>query len=331
MKEYIRNLAALGMNALMLYTEDTYEIKEYPYFGAFRGRYSESELRECDDYADLFGIEMIPCIQTLAHLHTPLRWNEFSKLKDTQDILLVGEEEVYHFIECMIQSASAPFRSRRIHLGMDEAHELGLGKYLDQNGFQDKFTIMNAHLNRVIALCRKNDLEPMIWSDMYFRIKSSTGDYYDVPETMNFSESERPSEELGIIYWDYYHEEEEYYKSYLDLHKKLSKKVSFAGGGWTWNGVAPNYSKMKATTNAALAACKEKKVKEVFCTLWQDNGAETPMKTAFVGITLFAEHSFHETVSENALKERFEALWKESYETYQLLDQFDHTKGTLPN
>ena len=35
----------------MLYTEDTYEVDNEPYFGYMRGRYSADELRELDDYA----------------------------------------------------------------------------------------------------------------------------------------------------------------------------------------------------------------------------------------------------------------------------------------
>ena len=45
-KRYINELSALGMNFLMLYTEDTYEVPEYPYFGYLRGRYTQDELRE---------------------------------------------------------------------------------------------------------------------------------------------------------------------------------------------------------------------------------------------------------------------------------------------
>ena len=50
-KKWIDRQAALGLNLLMLYTEDTYEIPEYPYFGYLRGRYSQAELREIDGYA----------------------------------------------------------------------------------------------------------------------------------------------------------------------------------------------------------------------------------------------------------------------------------------
>ena len=87
---YIRLEASLGMNTLMLYTEDTYEVPEYPYFGAYRGRYSASELRGLSEYADRFGIEMIPCIQALAHLKNALRWETMRGMQDTDDILMAG-------------------------------------------------------------------------------------------------------------------------------------------------------------------------------------------------------------------------------------------------
>ena len=72
-KGYIRQLALMGLNTLMLYTEDTYEIGNNPYFGYMRGRFTAEELREIDDYAYAYGIEVIPCIQTLAHLNAALR------------------------------------------------------------------------------------------------------------------------------------------------------------------------------------------------------------------------------------------------------------------
>ena len=99
-KRELRYLALMGFDSMMLYTEDTYEIKEYPYFGRMRGRYTEAELREMDDYADALGIELIPCIQALAHLERALQWGiEFGAFSDTSDILLVGEEKTYEFIE----------------------------------------------------------------------------------------------------------------------------------------------------------------------------------------------------------------------------------------
>ena len=49
-KKYIDILARLGYDTLMLYTEDTYEVENQPYFGYLRGRYSKAELKEIDAY-----------------------------------------------------------------------------------------------------------------------------------------------------------------------------------------------------------------------------------------------------------------------------------------
>ena len=62
----------MGLNAVCLYTEDTYEVPNEPFFGYLRGRYETSELKELDDYAADFGIEMFPCIQTLGHMEQVL-------------------------------------------------------------------------------------------------------------------------------------------------------------------------------------------------------------------------------------------------------------------
>lgn len=73
LKEWMDIMADLGYNTLMLYTEDTYEVDNQPYFGYLRGKYSQQELREIDSYASEKGIEFIPAIQTLAHLNSIFR------------------------------------------------------------------------------------------------------------------------------------------------------------------------------------------------------------------------------------------------------------------
>lgn len=166
-KAMIRILAKLGLNRLLLYTEDTYEVPELPYFGVYRGRYSREEIREIDEYAQIFGIELIPCIQTLAHLHNALKWSEAQKIMDTPDILQVGKEETYEFIEKLLTAVKDSFHTRKIHLGMDEAVQLGLGNYLKENGYKNSSELIKEHCARVLEICRKLGLEPMIWSDMY--------------------------------------------------------------------------------------------------------------------------------------------------------------------
>ncbi len=321
-KFMIRILARLGMNVLMLYTEDTYEVEDEPYFGAYRGRYSAAEIREMDDYAQKFGIELVPCIQTLAHLHNALKWPGGEKIKDTADILQVGKEETYQFIERMLTSVKENFHTDRVHLGMDEAVQLGLGNYLQENGYVKSSVLIREHCDRVLAICKRIGLKPMMWSDMYITANTGGG-YYEVPENADCSSWEKPDPELGMVYWDYYNADPKIYEKMLKVHKQLSPNTVFAGGCWIWNGIAPNYSRSFVCTKAALQICKKYQVQEVFCTAWMDNGAETPVDTILPGAALFAHLGFHKGFDQKALDEEFANATGGNLEDFLKLDQFD--------
>lgn len=321
-KSMIRMLAKMGMNVLMLYTEDTYEVSGDPYFGIYRGRYSKEEIKEIDAYANVFGIELVPCIQTLAHLHNALKWPGKEKIKDTADILEVGKEDTYFFIEQLLRTVKEAFSTNRVHLGMDEAVSLGLGNYLHHNGYKKSSVLIKQHCQRVLSICKKLDLSPMMWSDMYITANSGRG-YYDIDGTEDCTLWEKPEKELGLVYWDYYHKELKEYEKMLKVHKQISDNVIFAGGSWIWNGIAPNYSKTIECTLAALQACKEYKMKEVFCTLWLDNGAETPIDAALPGISLFAYAGFHKDYNKKEFEREFQNCTGESLGAFMVLDEFD--------
>lgn len=308
-RQFIRYMAVMGLNGLMLYTEDTYEIEELPYFGYMRGRYTTEELRDCDSYADLFGIEMIPCIQTLGHLQHALKWNYAGEIKDHQDILLPGEPKTYEFIEQMLSTAAETFRSKRIHIGMDEAFQVGLGRYLRENGYRDRFEIMNEHISKVLEIAGKYELQPMIWSDMYFNLLANDyqGHLYNVTADFSDENMDKIPEGVQFVYWDYGKGDEEGYEKIVDMHLKFGSLPVFAGGIHMWNSMAPNYGKTWTTSHPALRAAKKKGLKEVFATAWGDNGNETNHYVILAGLQLFAEHGYGDEVDDTLLAERLQA------------------------
>lgn len=328
LKRMIRAMALLGMNELFLYMEDTYEIEEYPYFGAFRGRYSKDELKECDSYGAMFGVELIPCIQTLAHLKTFLRWDASRELRDTAEGLLPEDEKVYALIDAMLKNLSECMHSRKIHLGMDEAINLGLGNYLNKHGFVNRLSIMKRHLTKVEEICEKYGFNPMMWSDMFFDLASSDGGYYGVPEDFEWPEDEKPGNNLTMVYWDYYHHDAGIYERMLRLHKKLSDKVYFAGGGWTWNGVAPNYGKAFDSTRIAMKVMKEQNVRKGFMTFWMDDGTETPFGTGLLPLILFAEEGFSKEAEDSRINDKLLLFQQASMEEWMLLNEFNCLPGT---
>ena len=307
----------------MLYTEDTYEIDEYPYFGYMRGAYTKYELKDLDKYAISLGIELIPCIQTLGHLKMALRWPFADAIKDRPDILLCDEPEAYKFIEGMLKTCRECFSTNKIHIGMDEAHDVGLGKYMDKHGFQNRFDILSRHLEKVKEMADKYGFEPMMWSDMFFRLTSETGDYYDMNAVVS-EDVRRKIPNVTQVYWDYYHEDINTYRTLLEKHIELGQNVVFAGGIWTWQGMGINYAKTLRTTVPALKACREADISDVFATMWGDDGGEVNVYSALLGMQLFSECANNEDVSEEQLRERFFECTGYDMESFKALEIDDY-------
>jgi len=272
-KKYIDLMKKLGFNTLMLYTEDTYEVDNQPYFGYLRGRYSKAEMKEIDAYALSQGVELIPCIQTLAHLNAIVRWREYHSCTDLNDILLIGDEKTYKLIDDMFSTLSQCVTSRSIHIGMDEAHMVGLGKYLDQHGYQNRSKILVEHLQKVCEIAKKYGFKPMMWSDMFFRLATGGGYYVDEVEFSDEVLSLVP-ENLELVYWDYYSEDKAHYEKMISHHRQFKNDMWFAGGLWCWNGFAPRNEFTIKSLKAAMPVMNEKCVENVFFTLWGDDGKE---------------------------------------------------------
>ena len=284
LKQFIREMAFMGHSWFMLYMEDVYEVEGAPYFGALRGRYSIQDLQEVDRYAQLFGVQLVPCIQTLAHMDQYFMWETIEyKYKDIDNIFNVGNAEVRTLLTRMIASLRKAFSSDIIHIGMDEAHNLGRGRYLDENGLKKRGDIMQDHLAFMKTLCTTYGFKPIVWDDMFF------GRYSNNKEDV---EPVIPNQ-VGLMYWDYYSGLAKHYQNHLQVCRTLTEKPMFAGGAWRWTGYIPHHKKTLETTLAAIEACRKERVKEVIVTSWGDDGSEAPLYTCMFGLVLYAYLDCH--------------------------------------
>lgn len=320
-KSWLRKLALLGYDMAMLYTEDTYELPGEPYFGNRRGAYSAEELRAVDQYARTLGIEMIPCIQTLGHLSQILKWSAYDAVRDTPSVLLVDEKKTYQLIEKMIAHCARTFRSRRIHIGMDETHDLGRGRFMDRHGYERGFEIFNRHLTRVRDLCRKYDLQPMIWSDMYFRMGSKTQDYYDKACVIPDEVKAAIPRDVQMVYWDYYHNDEAFYREWIRRHRALGAEPLMGSGIWTWATLWYGARQTEITVGPCLRACRQAAVKEIFFTLWGDDGAFCDFDSALAGLAWAAELAYTGEVNTRNLEKTFAAVCRGNYRQTLLASQ----------
>ena len=322
-KNYADIIAKMGYNTLMLYTEDTYEIPSQPYFGHLRGRFSQNELRELDKYCAGLGIELVPCIQTLAHLENMFKWyTEYENIRDCDEILLAGEEKTYALIEAMIESCASCFSSKKIHIGMDEAYNVGLGKYLKKHGFGDRFDIINDHLHRVCAITDKYGFEPMIWSDMFCKLALNITDQYADVNTQQILQKARLPENITLVYWDYYSTDYDRYVRMIRTNKMFGRKVIFAGGAWIWKSFAPRNCFSINANSAALRACRDEGIDGVIMTVWGDDSTECS-RYSILPTLMQTAAGLQGLTDEDGIKAAFEQAAGCSYDSFMLFDMLD--------
>lgn len=316
MKKLVDRLSEMGYTFLQLYTEDLFEVEGYPYFGYMRGRYTKEEIQDLDTYAKAKGIELMPCIQTLAHMSQIQRWQPHFGLFACSDTLFVGEEKTYQFIDAMFQSLSEYYTSRNIHIGMDEAFFLGMGQYLDKHGLRDKYDILCEHLNRVLEIAKKYGFKPMMWSDTFFGALERKG--CSTQEEVREAVKALPKD-VGVVYWEYYKTKIEEYATKLEKHKWLENEIYFAGGALSWNGFVPANEHTINAMRSSIQACIDTGVRNLMLTMWGDNGKECSyfaLLPSMFTVSEFAKGNFDMP----SIKEKFYQLYQIPFDDFMEVD-----------
>ena len=314
-KKMLDYLAVMGYNMMMLYTEDLIKLESRKYFGYMRGSYTVDDLREIDDYAYEYGIEVLPCIECYGHMEKYLMWPEAAPIKDTEKVLLAREEKTFEFLEELIATASSAFRSNRIHIGMDEAWDMGRGAFLTKHGYVAPIDIFTEFMERLTKITDKYGLRPMLWSDMYFRASNKDNRYYGEDIEITDEVKAQIPENIDLVFWHY--GEEPFCDDYmLKKHNELGRPIMFAGGNWGWSGHFPENNYMMITNRFSLDACRKNGVKEAMFTIWGNDNAECSNFANLFGLSFFAELCYNENISDAELKSRFEACTGGDYDLF---------------
>ncbi|MFA7435597.1 MAG: beta-N-acetylhexosaminidase [Bacilli bacterium] len=333
LKHYIVILAALGYSYLGLYLEDVFQIENEENYGYMRGRYTSKELKELDLFASEHGIELVPFIQTLAHLKAIFRHREYGEIHDIDDILLTKNDRTHLLLDNMLNTISKTFKTKRINIGMDEAWQLGLGKYLKENGYTNKTEIMQNHLKIISKLVEKYNFKAEMWADMFFVL---AGGLYNVDKA-SFSDEIKKSvpEEIKLIYWDYDNRTLEEFQSRYNSVKELTDNYGFAGGAHKWVGFAPkNHYAIEAISNSTKAAINNN-VNDYLLTAWGDNGGEASHFSIMASLIYLSSVNYS-NLSINNYKDQFSAyLTNYKFNDLLALDLpnilYDHKNYKLTN
>lgn len=332
--EMMCRMALMGMNRLILYMEDSFEVSEEPYFGYMRSRYSQDELKEIDDVGYSFGIEVFACIEGLSHLSPVLRWFPYGEIQEDGATLLVDDDKTYDFLNHIIDAATKPFRSNRILILLDEAFGLGRGTSLTRTGeFHPSYYYMKKHLSRLVEMCKEKGLDLITSGDM-FMVASNPNEktffdkLYAIKGPLSKEIIDATNAPVDYLLWDYSHLDQESYEALIARYREFGKTDFFLSGIWNWLGYGIDYDKTFATIIPAMRACKKCNVKDVAVASWgNDTGMENFWSDLLLGWQLFCEHSYGEEPTEKELAERLKACAGCEIDDFKELSYVDHLYG----
>ena len=105
----------------------------------------------------------------------------------------------------------------------------------------------------------------MMWSDMFFKLGNAK--FEDTLKNLI-------PKNVTLVYWDYYSTDPKRYEKMIKAHYQFCDKLSFAGGASRWYGFAPHNGYSLKHIRASFAACAKYGIKDVFITMWGDDGGE---------------------------------------------------------
>ncbi len=322
-KTWLARTALMGYNYAILYCENTFALEDEPYFGYMRGAYTLEELKEMDDFAAALGIELVGHCEVLGHCEQFLKWRHFARLGDTPSILLIDDPDAQALLKKVISFWAKALRSRRLGIGMDEAHMMLRGAYLDRHGYTaDTLAAFNRHLAFVNGLCHEHGLTPLLYADMYFTASGSRN---------QFSGDKIPQEIVAtiprgveLVHWDYYNADEAIYTKMLSRLKETGFPTVMMSGVWTWEGrLWYEQNRTMDCVVPAIAACRKCGVRDLNFSLWGDDGGTCDFDSALTGLARAADLACG-TGDENATAQRFDAVCGGNYKASLLASKLPH-------
>ena len=317
MQDLLKKQAVMGFGMCMLYMEDNFEVPEEPYFGQMRPRYSYDELKAIDDYAYALGIEVIPAVQALSHQSTVMVWDTYKPIRENNRTLLPGEPKTYEFLRHVLTASTKPFRSKKVHLGLEECDHLGHGGYFKQHGMVDAGQIIVDHLAKVVEICKELDIQPLAWDQQFFKtlVKEKSG----TPEQM--ATLRKITEDLDMVHYSYSAKDTAFFERRIDKHNTDWSLNWFCPTMWTWLGFGPNWEITRGNATC-VAACRNKGLRNLIVSIWEI-GYDCDWRVNHYGLQLYAELAYNANPTEDEFRNRFKFCCKGNWDDFTLLHELD--------
>ncbi len=165
LKEEIRTMAAMKMNAFTLYTEHVFRLKSHPDIAPADGL-TAAEIRELSRFARKYHVELIGNFQAFGHFGKILSLPAYRHLAETPAVISPAFEESYRLLEDILGEIARAYDSRYFIINCDEVFGLGTGPARTMVDTMGLAGVYAYHINRLAKILRKYHKIPMMWGDI---------------------------------------------------------------------------------------------------------------------------------------------------------------------
>ena len=324
LKRVIATLAEYKLNFFNLYTEHVFKLDKYPDIAPTDGL-TASEIKELEDYAKLFHIEIFGNQQCFAHAEETFRIPFYQNMADTKFNWNPGEPKTYDFLRYELETVAKAYQSPFFNINCDETEALGSGRakdYVAQNGGASQ--VYAKHIQWVYNVLKPLGKRVMMWGDIAAKDPLIT--------------SQLPKDMLMLV-WSYSPSD-----SYVDMMEPFEKQgleFMVAPGMSMWGSVFPSEETYTKNIANLVRDGYQHGALGMMNTAWDDSG-ESLFNSTWHGMAWAAEMSWQpisETEAAKANQEREKRLntFNEAFATafavpdndFQLMKNMEHVD--IPN
>jgi hypothetical protein len=276
-KRLIRFLARYKLNVYSPYIEDIFRFSRHPLIGRGRGALDPAEVRELDQYARRYHIEMVPIFETLGHWENILTIPEYVQYAEFPGAHTVNvtDERVYDLLDEMIGELAAVFHSPYFNMAADESWDVGRGASRERVAASDLATVHAEHYNRVIAILARHGKRPLMYGDIIL----------NHPAIL-----EKIPNDVTIVDWQYWAGLR--YPS-TEVFHKAGFPFLVSPAVWNFTGPYPNYLNTFINVRNFNEEGRRQGALGLLTSTWNDYGGEALRELNLLGYAWTAECAWH--------------------------------------
>lgn len=166
-KRVIRTLARFKLNTIMIYGENDYHFRSFPYLGR-EGTFTPEKAAELSQFARRYHLQLIPQFESLGHAAAVLSHEELADLREAGSrwVFCTSNPRTWEFLDRVFEELCQQFPDARyLHVGADE-FEMAFGKCpacrakVKEKGYAGLYA---EHMNRLNELVRKRGRTMLFW------------------------------------------------------------------------------------------------------------------------------------------------------------------------